>query len=158
MTNYPNNATFYTVLNRGGEMQDSGCTIEQAAHVIMNYDGGEYDIRPMYVSGAARFDDLDAAKAHQAENVGYADAEERADVAAQYEPRPEGYRLWTRKQVANRRLWGATFIFSLETDRSQAEAEIYREVVEYAPWWGGLEVMSDVDYEGMLAEQGDQEE
>lgn len=46
MTNHPNRSTTYTVLNRHGDIQERGCTMFQAAQIVLGYDGNEYEIRP----------------------------------------------------------------------------------------------------------------
>lgn len=45
MTNHPNRAAGYTVLNRHGAVQDRGLTLADAAQVVMGYDGHEYEIK-----------------------------------------------------------------------------------------------------------------
>lgn len=65
-----------------------------------------------------------------------------------------GFRLWTsqfsRNSTAYRGLTKSV-IFSLNTDRAAAEAEIYREVILHAEWWKGCDVQSDADYDEMMA-------
>ena len=39
-------ATF-TVLNRHGDVQERSASLVEAAHIVLGYDGHEYDIRPM---------------------------------------------------------------------------------------------------------------
>lgn len=45
MTNHPNRATAYTILNRHGDVQSSGETLAQAAQIVMGYDGHEFEIQ-----------------------------------------------------------------------------------------------------------------
>jgi hypothetical protein len=45
MTNHPNRATTYTVLDHDGEARLQNKTLEGAAQSVMNYDGHEYEIR-----------------------------------------------------------------------------------------------------------------
>lgn len=46
MTNHPNRSTTYTVLNRHGDVQEQGCTLFEAAQIVLGYDGNAYEIRP----------------------------------------------------------------------------------------------------------------
>jgi hypothetical protein len=43
--NHPNRAKLYTVLNRHGHVEERGCTVAQAAQVVMAYDGHSFEIR-----------------------------------------------------------------------------------------------------------------
>lgn len=45
MTNHPNRTTTYTVLNRHGDVQGDGETLASAAHLVMGYDGHEFEIQ-----------------------------------------------------------------------------------------------------------------
>jgi hypothetical protein len=45
MTNHPNRATTYTVLNRHGDVQSQGETLATAAQIVLGYDGHEFEIR-----------------------------------------------------------------------------------------------------------------
>jgi hypothetical protein len=45
MTNHPNRSTLYTVLRPSGEPEAGGCTVSEAASVVLNYDNGSYEIR-----------------------------------------------------------------------------------------------------------------
>ena len=45
MTNHPSHSTLYTVLSPSGEVEERGCTTTEAAAVILNYDGGAYEVR-----------------------------------------------------------------------------------------------------------------
>ena len=46
MTNHPNRAATYTVLNCHGDVQDKGVTLASAAQIVLNYDNNDYEIRP----------------------------------------------------------------------------------------------------------------
>jgi hypothetical protein len=46
MTNHPPRKTLYTVLNRDGVVQARGCTVAEAAAVVMRYGGQDFEIRP----------------------------------------------------------------------------------------------------------------
>jgi hypothetical protein len=46
MTNHPNRFATYTVLDRDGDVLEQGCTLFQAAHVVLGYDGNTHEIRP----------------------------------------------------------------------------------------------------------------
>ena len=37
----------FTVLNRHGDVQERSASLVEAAHIVLGYDGHEYDIRPM---------------------------------------------------------------------------------------------------------------
>lgn len=45
MTNHPNRAITYTVLNRHGEVQGEGESLISAAQIVLGYDGYEHEIR-----------------------------------------------------------------------------------------------------------------
>lgn len=45
MTNHPNRSTLYTVLRPSGELEAAGCTVSEAASIVLNYDGGDYEVR-----------------------------------------------------------------------------------------------------------------
>ena len=46
MTNHPNRSTTYTVLNRHGDVQEQGCTLFEAAQIVLGYDGHTHEIKP----------------------------------------------------------------------------------------------------------------
>jgi hypothetical protein len=46
MSNHPNRAATYTVLNRHGCVQERCCTLYQAAQIVLGYDGHTHEIRP----------------------------------------------------------------------------------------------------------------
>ena len=64
MTNHPTRATTYTVTDQHGSVLESKCTFQEAAEIVLQYDGHEYDIRPpsdtpdavtvLWVSGHSR--------------------------------------------------------------------------------------------------------
>lgn len=66
-----------------------------------------------------------------------------------------GFELWTRQQVANRG-WTQTVVYSLEDDRTAAEAEIYAKVIA-ADWPRHPTVMTDQQYADMQAGIGEDE-
>lgn len=71
----------------------------------------------------------------------------------EYEVREDkdgGFTLWSRQQVANRP-WAATRFFSIKTDRAEAEAEIFAEVVSSERFAGHCEAITDEQYAEMLA-------
>ena len=76
----------------------------------------------------------------------------------QYDIRETKYRgepfftLWTRKQIANRP-WTATGVMSAAETLEQAEAEIWRRVID-ARWERHPEALTDEEYEGTLIEAG----
>jgi hypothetical protein len=51
MTNHPNRKTLYTVLDRDGVVQARGCTVAEAAAVVMRYDGQDFELRPTFALG-----------------------------------------------------------------------------------------------------------
>lgn len=61
-----------------------------------------------------------------------------------------GWRLWTRQQVAHLP-WTPTVVFSLADNQSEAEAEIFAEVVR-ADWPRHYSAMTDESYNQSLAE------
>ncbi len=69
-----------------------------------------------------------------------------------YEVRQAGdrFELWTRQEVANVK-WSRTVLSSYATTSDQAKAEIFAEVIA-AGWSGHPDVMTDADYDAMLAE------
>lgn len=75
--------------------------------------------------------------------------------SAEYEIRIDprgGYRLWTRKQVANKP-WTQTIIFSLEDSEAAAEEEIARLVIGSGAWeTGNIHVLTDDEYAELQAE------
>lgn len=60
MTNHRNRDTTYTVLNRHGDIQGQGETLEGAAQIVLGYDGHAHEIRQsdagfdLWVSAASR--------------------------------------------------------------------------------------------------------
>lgn len=78
------------------------------------------------------------------------------DDGAEYAVRPSqngGFDLWIRKQVANKP-WTKTVVFSLEDNADKAEAEIMEKVVASGHWeTGSLSVVTDEQYEVMLADE-----
>jgi hypothetical protein len=62
-----------------------------------------------------------------------------------------GFQLWTRKQVANKGWSTSLSIFSVESDRDKAEAEIFKLVVGIDANWSGYEVMTDEQYAEMMS-------
>jgi hypothetical protein len=60
-----------------------------------------------------------------------------------------GFTLWRRRQVVDRD-WRATAIWSFETDRAAAEAEIFEKVIN-TRWPRHPEVVTDERYEEQLA-------
>jgi hypothetical protein len=60
-----------------------------------------------------------------------------------------GFELWTRKQVANKG-WTRTVVYSIEADRTAAEAEIFAKVIA-ADWPRYPAVLTDVQYAAMQA-------
>lgn len=75
--------------------------------------------------------------------------------SAEYDIRPDsrgGYRLWTRKQVANKP-WTQTIIFSLEDNETSAEKEIARLLIGSGAWeTGSIHVLTDDQYANLQAE------
>ena len=57
---WANRSTLYTVLRPSGEPEAEGCTVSEAASVVLNYDGGSYEVRradPKWdVAGEPRWD------------------------------------------------------------------------------------------------------
>jgi hypothetical protein len=51
MTNHPNRKTLYTVLDRGGLVLARGCTVAEAAAVVMRYNGQDFELRPTFALG-----------------------------------------------------------------------------------------------------------
>ena len=51
MTNHPNRATTYTVLNRHGNVQSDGETLASAAEIVLGYDGHWHEIRNEGLNG-----------------------------------------------------------------------------------------------------------
>lgn len=76
------------------------------------------------------------------------------DDGGEYEIRPaadgDGFCLWSRQPVANRG-WAKTVVFSLESDRALAEAEIFAAVLA-ARWPRHAEAMTDAEYDAMMAD------
>lgn len=64
-----------------------------------------------------------------------------------------GFELWTRQQVANKG-WTRTVIYSIEADRSAAEADIFSQVIA-ANWPRRPSVLTDAQYKEMLAQLAD---
>lgn len=67
-----------------------------------------------------------------------------------------GFALWSRQQVANKG-WTRTVVYSIETDREKAEAEIFGKVI-VADWPHHPSVMTDeafADMQRQLAEDGE---
>ena len=60
------------------------------------------------------------------------------------------FELWTRQQVANIK-WGRTVVYAVAETREAAEADIWRRVIR-AQWANHPDVMTDRDYDAMLAE------
>lgn len=58
--NHLNRINLYTVLRPSGEPEAEGCTVSEAASVVLNYDGGSYEVRradPKWdVAGEPRWD------------------------------------------------------------------------------------------------------
>jgi len=65
-----------------------------------------------------------------------------------------GFTLWSRQQVANKG-WSKTVIWSIATDRAEAEADIFMKVIA-ADWRGAPEVVTDEQYAEMIAAVGDE--
>jgi hypothetical protein len=97
--------TTYTVIDHRSGEEESGLTVDEAAHIVLTNDGQEYEIR---------------------------------------EDEDGGFTLWSRHKAANQG-WSQTCIFSIETDRAAAEADIFEKVVA-AKWRGHPEVMTDEEY------------
>ena len=76
------------------------------------------------------------------------------DDGREYEIRPaadgDGFYLWSRQQVANRG-WTKPVVFSLESDRAAAEAEIFAAVLA-ARWPQHPEAIPDAEYDTMTAD------
>jgi hypothetical protein len=47
MTDHPNRKTLCTVLNRDGVVQARGCTAEEAAKIVLRYNGYDFVIGPL---------------------------------------------------------------------------------------------------------------
>jgi len=150
MTNNTNHATRYTALNRSGELLYRHCTVENAAHIILEQRGGVFKIKPIYLTWNRRFDDVEKADAF------------REKMGLRYDPKKHGdamtdkfclvicgFRLWTYKS-GNNKQWRKTSIFSLKKDRKQAENEIYQKVFENKKLWRGCVFMTDTDYNVMF--------
>lgn len=79
-----------------------------------------------------------------------------SDDGAEWEIRDdgdEGYSLWHRKPNAGKR-WTKTVIYSVETDRSAAENEIFERVIGSGYWdRDDLFVGTDDQYRQMLADK-----
>ena len=72
------------------------------------------------------------------------------------DPKFGGFDLWCSDGSAAS-IRGATHmtksvIFSLESDRATAEAEIFKQVIDHADWRHGCDVVPDKDYDKMLAD------
>jgi hypothetical protein len=76
------------------------------------------------------------------------------DDSQEYDIRPsedgEGFDLWCRQQVANKG-WTKTVIWSISSDRDEAEAEIFAKVIA-ADWSRHPEVLTDKQYASMMAD------
>ncbi|AGH48786.1 MULTISPECIES: hypothetical protein [Sphingomonadales] len=68
-----------------------------------------------------------------------------------------GFTLWTRQQVANRG-WEMTTFFSTNSDRKQAEDEIFTAIVLSPRFRGHCEAITDEAYAEMLAQGAEDEE
>lgn len=129
--------TSYTVLNRHGSVQERGCTLAEAAQIVLGYDGHDYDIRPDSSSGFR----------------GLSGPDDERDF--------RHWTLWTSSFSRNSSAYkGLTesVIFALASSREEAEADIYKQVVAHADWWEGCEVMTDSDYDAMVAELAEEED
>lgn len=72
----------------------------------------------------------------------------------------DGFDLWTSPFSRNSPCWrGLTrsTIFSLNVDEALATADIFRQVIRNADWWGHQRVVTDADYVNELAEIAAQE-
>jgi hypothetical protein len=67
------------------------------------------------------------------------------------EDKDGGFTLWNRQQVANRG-WEATRFFSIKTDRTEAEDEIFAAVVTSERFAGHCEAIADEQYAEMVAQ------
>lgn len=66
-----------------------------------------------------------------------------------------GYALWTSLTSRNSGHYKGlrkSRIFSLKDNATEAGEDIYRQVIVNADWWSGCCVMTDDDYEAMMAE------
>jgi len=84
----------FTVIHDGGTVELSSASLAEAAHMVMRYDGHEFEIR----------------------------ANEDG-----------GFSLWTTRFSRNSRCYrGLTrsMIYSIEDDKTRAEAEIYQKVID----------------------------
>lgn len=61
-----------------------------------------------------------------------------------------GFMLWTRQQVANKG-WTRTVVFSIKTERAEAEADIFDKVIA-ADWPRHPTAMTDEAYRAMMSE------
>lgn len=68
----------------------------------------------------------------------------------------DGWRLFTTKHSRNSPLGGrpmtGTVIWSFATHEAEARAEILAEVIKNAGWWRGQSVITDADYDQMVAD------
>ena len=67
------------------------------------------------------------------------------------EDKDGGFTAWSRQQVANLP-WGATVLYSIKSDRAEAEAEICEKIVTSERWSGHCEAMTDAAYDEMTAQ------
>lgn len=61
-----------------------------------------------------------------------------------------GYVVWDRQQVAGKG-WKPTTLKSFESDEAQARGEIIAQALTLT-WYSGIDIMTDADYDVMLAE------
>lgn len=63
-----------------------------------------------------------------------------------------GYVVWSDQQVAGIKWHKIGAIFSIKTDRAEAEREICEQIVNSERWPGHYEAMTDESYDRMLIE------
>ena len=116
--------TTYTVMNGAGTVQASGCTLEEAANEVLTYDDYAFEIRR---------------------------AEPRWDVHG--EPQ---WQLWhsdgSAASTRSARHLVLTRIGVYAATKEAAWPGIAAEVIANADWFKGCTVMTDADYDAMLAE------
>jgi len=67
----------------------------------------------------------------------------------------DGFRLWTSRHSRNSPTGARLLesrIYSMEDDEDAARLDIYRQVIARAHWFNGQEVMTDDQYDAMIAE------
>lgn len=67
----------------------------------------------------------------------------------------EGFALWasqfSRNSTAGGKPLVKSVIYSLKTDRAEAEADIFQQVCDHADWWKGCDVRDQAEYDADMA-------